>query len=299
MAMLNMGLVTKVFLASFWLLVSCAGMKKPSVTEPQITQNTEKQTTESKDSNIKNSVVEKKNVLPNGEWIMAKYVQAIGGEAAHKKITSRITTCEMVIDEIGIGAKFTITQKTPNLFLTKVSSEVMGEMSDGYDGSIVWEKSALTGVSILNGVEKLESIRDGDIHADINWKKYYESAVTLAKEDFNGVAVYKVSLKSLSGAEDLYYIDADTFYLLRKEATTVSEGKSEKIAFEFSDFRNVDGIVMPFAAMNETDEMKFNMQCDNVLHNQEVADSFFKLPSDVQATLKNIESKPSEKNFEQ
>ena len=268
------------------VLASCAGSPKTKVSKPQLAQNAVPKPAASIPV-----AAPKKDTLPDGEWIMSKYIEAIGGETAHKKITSRITTCDMEIDNIGIGATFTISQKAPNLFLTKVKSEAMGDMSDGYNGSVAWEKSALNGISFLNGAEKLESIRDGDIHADIHWKKYFESAETLGKESLDDSDVFKVSLKSLSGSEEIYFIDSDSYLLRRKETILLSEGKSEKIAFEFSDYREVDGIVMPFSAMNETAELTFNMKCNEVVHNQEIADSFFELPSDVQAALKQKETK--------
>jgi hypothetical protein len=71
------------------------------------------------------------------------------------------------------------------------------------------------------------------------------------KEPVDGNDCYKIKLTQSSGKENFYYIDAKT-YLLNQAKTMVQGqgGKNQEMITNFTDYKNVDGVMFPQTIAN-------------------------------------------------
>jgi hypothetical protein len=98
-------------------------------------------------------VVKQAPSFPSPESILAKYVQALGGEQALRKITSRIIIAKRDYPAGPAGlapvpAEVEIYEQAPNLTAT-ISKAEKFTVSEGYDGETAWSQNVAGVVSNL------------------------------------------------------------------------------------------------------------------------------------------------------
>src|SRR6202023_3859537 len=84
--------------------------------------------------------------FPSVDEILNKYTQAIGGEQAVRKITSRMITATQDIPtgaggRMPVQAQVEIYQKAPNLVLNVYHTDKF-TIADGFDGTTSWALNA-------------------------------------------------------------------------------------------------------------------------------------------------------------
>ena len=93
--------------------------------------------------------------------------------------------------------------------------------------------------------EKLSSDPQGML---FNYKEKGYSVEYLGTDDMDGTDVYKIRLITKEGDMVYYYIDAETYYILKEVTRVKLKDKEEKGYATFSDFRKTEfGIVVPFS----------------------------------------------------
>lgn len=65
-------------------------------------------------------------------------------------------------------------------------------------------------------------------------------------EDVNGSACYKLSVVKPTGTSSIEYYDAKSGLKVKEVITQTVEGESSTVINEYSDYRNVDGVMIPF-----------------------------------------------------
>ncbi len=102
-------------------------------------------------------------------------------------------------------------------------------------------------------------IRSEKLSADpqgllFNYKEKGYSVEYLGTDDMDGTDVFKLRLTTKEGDMVYYYIDAQTYYILKEIHRVKLKDKEEKGYLTFSDFRKTDfGVVVPFA-IQQVDE---------------------------------------------
>lgn len=82
-----------------------------------------------------------------------------------------------------------------------------------------------------------------------NYKQKGYTVDYLGMDDMDGADVYKLRLITKEGDMVYYYLDAETYYILKMVRRVKLAEKEEKSYTVFSDFRKTDfGVVLPFAA---------------------------------------------------
>jgi len=177
------------------------------------------------------------------EEIVARNLEARGGI---DKIKS-IQTIKQVarLNSQGMDVGMTMYGKRPNMTRKEL---MMGQQRILYvfDGKTAWVLNPLTGSnapSVISGPE-LEGIRQ-EADFDSPFVDYKAKGYTIAlvgTEDAAGRKMYHLRLTSKSGAVQECYLDAETAL----EARTVSPSPMGSLEEEFSDYRDVQGLKMPF-----------------------------------------------------
>jgi len=88
-----------------------------------------------------------------------------------------------------------------------------------------------------------------------NYKEKGYTVEYLGTDDMDGTDVYKIRLTTQQGDMVYYYIDMETFYILKRVTRVKLKDKEEKHGVIYSDFRKTDfGVTVPFSQQEVDDD---------------------------------------------
>jgi outer membrane lipoprotein-sorting protein len=180
--------------------------------------------------------------------IVRRHVDAIGGKAQWAKVHS------LLIKGSGPYAMTTWIWKEPG----KVRTEERDAEGSGHavitasDGTHAWVSNTFRGPATPRPLapEELRRWQTGlAIRSDLLDLPAKGAALTLlGEEKVNGKDAYKLSLKRDDRDEVLLWIDTRTFLLVQRARTTTAPwGGTTTVATPLTDYRRVEGVMIPHA----------------------------------------------------
>jgi dipeptidyl aminopeptidase/acylaminoacyl peptidase len=223
--------------------------------------------------------------LPTAEAILDGLVEATGGVEAYAKLENRIMSgsIEFVSQELSIP--FTVYQGRPIKQYILSESVVFGRFESGTDGDVVWEKSQMSGSLIKEGQERDIVLMDATFDAIPNWRKYFDRVELVGVEEIDGRACYKLWLESKTGIELTSYLDRETNLPVKTEITLDLPAGRILVESWPSDYREVDGIVIPHVNRQMTAGQARVTTLERIEHNVELPAGVFELPADIRELL--------------
>ena len=211
--------------------------------------------------------------MPTAKQILAKYVEAIGGRKANEKITSRVTKGTTEISPMGIKGTFENYAAAPNKSYTKSTLAGIGEFNEGFDGQTAWSINPIQGSRDKQGEELAQAKVTNDFYRDINLDRIYPKIELKGTEKVGDADAYVLVGTSASGTPETFYFDTKSGLLLRQDTTVVTpEGKTPSKTF-FEDYRDVDGIKIPFKTRAVVPQFEIITTYTEVKNNVAVEDS--------------------------
>ena len=111
----------------------------------------------------------------------------------------------------------------------------------------------------------------------VDWKKKGHRLELLGKETVDGREAYKLKLDLKSGGSRTEYIDAQTWYQVRSDATRKTRMGDVTTLTHFSDFKKTAGIVFPrkveVEAVNRPNKLR--LEVDQIEVNPKISDDRF------------------------
>jgi hypothetical protein len=220
-----------------------------------------------------------KTDLPSAEQIVSKYVQAIGGKAAFEKLTSRQETGTFELAAMGVSAPVEISAKAPNKTILTINIEGFGTIQRGYNGTVAWENNPQTGLRELSGGELAQMKIGSDFYRDIKLMQVFPKMTVKGIEKVNDKDAYVVDATSADGLTETMYFDAQSGLIVRTDVEAESPQGKMKVTSYASDYRDVDGIKVPFTVRQSTPQIEFTIKLDSVKHNVAIDDAKFNKPA--------------------
>jgi len=220
------------------------------------------------------------SATPTVDQILEKYAQATGGRAAWQKLTSRVSKGTVEVSSMNLSGTIEMRQKAPNLILATVT--VSGAaFSQGFDGKVAWSNDPQNGVRELTGDELAETRRDADFSRLLDMHKLYPKLSVTGKEVIGDRTAYEVDAMPEGSSEpDKIYFDAETGLALRSVTRHhMPDGTAEPFQEDYEDYREIDGVKMPFTIRQSTPEAEFTVRIDEMQHNVPLDDSIFAKPA--------------------
>lgn len=216
--------------------------------------------------------------MPTADEILAGYVEALGGKAAVEKITSRFSKGTLEIPSAGATGSFESYEKFPNKSLAIIVLNGFGEICQGFDGTVAWSQDPQSGLREKNGVELASVKRDSDIHKDLKLRQLYPKMEVQGKEKVGEKDAFVIVATPQEGAAEKWYFDTQTHLLMRSDTET--EGPQGKVPVEsyYEDYREVDGIRIPFTLKHSNPVFSIVTHLQEVKHNVPVEDEKFAKP---------------------
>ena len=214
--------------------------------------------------------------------LMAKSIEAAGGEANWRKINSRITVGDVDMIHQGVKGITTIYSKMPNKTATEMTFLALGKTIakgfDFFDGTRGEEIYTFAPIEKYSG-KKLEDIRLGsDMLSLLNWKTNYKTVEVKGMEKVGDEECYVVEFTPEKGSKVTEFYSTKTFLLMKRRGFVSSSTSEQSTPYSivFSDYRDVDGVKLPFKMVSSNPGMgDIVTTVKSVKHNAEIDDKIF------------------------
>jgi hypothetical protein len=217
--------------------------------------------------------------LPTADEIIAKYVQASGGKAAHEKLTSRVEKGMFDLPAMGAGGPIEIYAKSPNKNLVIVTIEGAGAFLEGFTGSVAWAQDPMNGLRDKTGAELAMAKRNADFYAPIRMKEHYPKMEVKSTQKVGDKDAYVVVATPTEGSPETLYFDVQSGLLIRQEMIAATVQGEMKVDVYLEDYREVDGVKIPFTIKQNSDAISFVIKLTEVKHNVAIEDAKFNKPT--------------------
>ncbi len=229
--------------------------------------------------------------LPPAEELIAKNIEASGGEAAMNKVKNRVT--EATIEMGGQKGSVILYEAAPNKALSISEIPGMGKQMQGTDGTVYWMQGP-GGAMILDNEDMQAMERQTTFNPILQWKRFYTKAETIGVEAVAGSPAYKVQMTPKQGAPETWYLDQKTNLLVRMDMTQEAMGTQAVIQAYMEDYRKVDGIMIAHKMRTSAGPMEQVLTFTSVKHDVDLPADRFAPPPEVKAQLKP-DTKPADK----
>jgi hypothetical protein len=192
-----------------------------------------------------------KPALPAVDQILAKYVEALGGEPALRKVTGRVITGTQYIPTGPGGTTPTPAaveryQKAPNLAVTIFRAPAYA-ISEGFDGTTAWSQNQAGRVTEPVKLDIARAARAADLYEPLNLKRQYAQLTVRGIETVNGRDAYLVVGVPQGDKPESLYFDTQTGLLLRKQTVLPTPIGDSPFQMDFEDYRDTgSGVKVPF-----------------------------------------------------
>jgi hypothetical protein len=218
---------------------------------------------------------------PTVDQLLDKYVAALGGKAAIQKTTSFVMKGTFDLPAMGVsGATMEGGAKAPNKSFASIEIPGFGTITQGYNGTVSWQKDPQSGLRELSGAELASSKRDGEFYKDIKLKELYPKMVLKGKDKVGDKDVFVIEATPPDGSAEKWYFDAQSGLLIRKDVE--NETPNGKMAFEvyMEDYRDVDGVKVPFTERRMNPSFSYTVKITEIKRNVAVDDAKFNKPAE-------------------
>jgi hypothetical protein len=222
---------------------------------------------------------------PTAEQVLDAYVGATGGKEAYARIENRVTRGRMELVAQNIEMAVTIWAARPNKTYLSMTSDVTGPIESGTTGDLVWENSAMMGPQIKEGAEKAEKLREAIFDRWPAWREVYAKVEYAGVEEIEGRPAHKVVATPADAEPHTLYFDRQSKLLVRLDLTLVNAMGSFPARNWFSDYREVDGLLLPFTVTTELMGQRLALVGESVEHNVELPADRFDPPAAIREVL--------------
>ena len=224
-------------------------------------------------------------VLPAARAVIDRHIEAIGGRKAVLGHSSTHASGTMSMPSSGVSGTVEVYAARPNRSLIKITLGGIGEVLEGFDGTVGWSLSAITGPMLTLGKELEQKKFDAAYDADLHDTARYKSMRTVEQTTFQGRPCYKVSLIHLDGTEDIEYYDVETRFRVATVATRESPMGPVNVTLSYGDYKKFGDLFVPTTMKQATMGVEQVLTFTSVEFDT-VAPSVFEPPPAIKALIK-------------
>jgi hypothetical protein len=184
------------------------------------------------------------------------------------------------VGALGAEGAFKAAAKAPNKQVSSMELAGLATLREGYDGKVAWTVLPFQGSSEKSG-EELERVQRTSVFPrELKLKDVYARFEVKGATRLKDGDAWLLEAFPKRGKPDRFYFDQKSGLLLREEATVKSLMGEMTFIFDFSDYRDVDGVKVAFSIdMPQPAELGFKIRVDSVKQNVPLPDSEFSKPA--------------------
>ncbi len=213
------------------------------------------------------------------DQVLEKYYKATGME---KMADVKTFYVKAKTSMMGMDMPMTMQMKKPNKF--RIDMEVMGQKIEyGYDGEGGWMRNPMAGGGIteLKGAELSQAMNQADLEGELyNYAKKGNSVELIGKVDTDGTQAYRIKLTSADGSVKDYYIEANTYLVLKVKAKVEQMGQTMEVTQKMLEYKDVNGMQIPCKMESETPMGTQTVVFEEIKLDESIDDSIFAKPAE-------------------
>jgi photosynthetic reaction center cytochrome c subunit len=214
--------------------------------------------------------------LPTADQILDKYLQALGGADAVQKITTRVEKGNTINGEN--KTPIDIFAKAPNKRVS-VSHGQNGDSITAYDGKAGWQGGGRGGPRDMAPIDSMSAMVDAVVQFPAELKKVFPQ-MRVRTDKIGDKEYYVISGRGPgTPAQTRFYFDEQTGLLSRVIRYNDAGLGLTPVQIDYADYRDTDGIKIPFRWTLSRPTGRFSIQIDSVQQNVPVDDSKFVKPA--------------------
>jgi outer membrane lipoprotein-sorting protein len=216
---------------------------------------------------------------PSVDQILAKYSQALGGQAAYEKVTTRAMKGAVEMPDDNVTGTAQVWAKAPASFHLTMDIPGYGVVETVLDGANGWEKNPDSGMRAMSKTDLAAAQRDRQFYRETRLHELYAKMETAGADKVDGRAVYVVEATPAAGPPEKLYFDAETGLLVKRdyERVTLEDGI---VQYEMllRDYRDVDGLKLPFIVEQRAPDNTMIFKFSEIRNDAPLADTAFAKP---------------------
>ncbi len=205
--------------------------------------------------------------------VINKHIAALGGKENLKKIQNVVMVGSLTVQ----GAEISLTLTQVNNKLARQDISAMG--MNGFDfltDKEGWSYMPFQGMQKpepKTADEVKESQSDLDVAGPlVDYAAKGHKVELLGKEDVEGTECYKIKVLLAGGKEQTFFIDPVSNMIVRQKEKRVFNGQESEMTTDFSDYKDVEGVKMPFSITQQFGTVLIS----SIKINQVIADNLYK-----------------------
>jgi hypothetical protein len=221
--------------------------------------------------------------------VVNRCVTAIGGRAALEKLKSRsmVGTITLSTPAGDIEGSIELLNAAPNKSRTLIKADLSAlgvgplVVDQRFDGNTGYAMDSLQGNRDITG-NQLDNMRNGSFpHPFLNYKDRGTSAKLSGKEKIGEREAYLLIFEPTSGSVVRQYVDAETYLPMKTivKLDVPQLGTEVEQTTDYSDYREVDGVKLPFRLKATSAFQNYTITITNVEHNVRIDETLFSKPA--------------------
>jgi predicted Zn-dependent peptidase len=208
----------------------------------------------------------------SAETLIANYAKALGGETAINKINDY--TLKGSMSMAGMTLQLEEHFKKPDLTATILSMNGQAVQRQVYDGATL-RVSGMGGNQELTEGDEVDKIKeDAGICPELNYLSRGYILEVAGVETLDGADVYVLN-STKNGKTTTVYFNKESGLKVKSVSTIDTPMGAQQIVTEYSDYREVGGVKMPFVIKQNAGGIAMDVKVETIEVNKGIADSVF------------------------
>jgi hypothetical protein len=183
--------------------------------------------------------------LPAAEGILERAAAAMGSKEAIDRVESFYYRGTIEVLGQNIHGDLEIWWKGGDFFMEQVVPG-LGRMRAGKQGDEIWAEDPVNGLRRLSGVEAEQHAWASSLLLAAEWRRYFQSAETIAAREVDGRTIHDVELSAPSGLRVVMSFDAESGLQVGQSFEQVTPMGKQPFEVRFEDYREVEGIKLAY-----------------------------------------------------
>lgn len=208
------------------------------------------------------------------KMVIDKYLQSIGGKAAIDGIKD--FSMDLTAEVQGQAMSMVVRKKMPNMFLTIVKVDGMGEVNNTVFDGIKGKMTQMGQDQIIegDGAKALEA--QSNIIGEVVYLTDLGKLTYVGKETIDGIECHKLKVLNAAGEAEEFY-EVISGYKKRQINEVESPMGKMKITIDYADYKQVGAVKFPHSLKQDMGMMAFELKATDIKVNSGLEDVLFEV----------------------
>jgi photosynthetic reaction center cytochrome c subunit len=214
--------------------------------------------------------------LPTADQLLDKYLAAVGGADALKKIKSRVQKGSL--DAGGMQYPIEVYSEASDK-RASISHPQGGESVTAFNGEVGW-LTIRNGVHMMTAGERQAARIDAELYFPVRVRELYKEFRVRPGEEIDGKATYMVMTRDADRLPLRLYFDQQSGLLLRQMRFAETPLGRNPTQIDYADYKEIDGVKIPCRWTLSRPNGNFTIKIDRVQQNVPIDEKLFVPPKE-------------------